>query len=98
MSFLLIAILRTSLFKKFLIKNCTFLGIFAVSSLTDVSEQPIGSVFKVQESKNHYSLCTRNSPEDRGSHLLTGENFKSQILRFQNPSGLLPFLINHTLI
>jgi hypothetical protein len=99
MSFLLIAILRTSLLsKKFFVKNCTLLGIFAVNNLTVVPEQPVGPMFKVQESKNHYSLCTRNSPEDIGSRLLAGGSFKSQILRCQNPNGLLPLLINHTLI
>jgi len=66
-----------------------------MSILTDVSEKPIGPVFKGQESKNHYSLC--NSPEDHSCHLLTGGSFTSQTLRCQNPSGLLPLLSNHTL-
>ena len=86
---------RTSLSRKFLVKNCTLLGNFAVSSLADVSEQPIGPIFKGQEPKNHYSLC--NSPEDHSSHLLRGESLKSQILRRQNSSGVLPHLSNRLL-
>jgi len=51
--------------------------------MTDVSGQPIGSIFRVQDlpktSVRYYHYLLRNNPEERSSDLLRSGSLKSRI-------------------
>jgi len=74
------------------VKELRYSGLFCSewrSFLTDVSEQPIGTIFSSQESRmgpiccsetstRNYHYALRNSPEERSSYLLRGGSLKSR--------------------
>jgi hypothetical protein len=76
--------------------NCTFPSYYAGGSihfLTDVSEQPVGPILRLQESRlgpigcpetsvRNYHYWLRNKPEEGSSHLLRVGTWNQAVMKF----------------